>query len=316
MARRTKAKSINAPRQTSTPAELVDALNLLFGKQTIGRAIHAKGIILSGRFTPTPDAARISKAPHFHEAVSLTARFSNFAGRLDVADTDPLASPRGLSLKFHLPDGSDTDLVAHSFNGFPVATADQFREFVTALARSGPDARKPTPADLFFAAHPMAKAFLDEQPPPPVSYATLAYFGVNSFEFSNADGDSVFGRYRIEPDAGIQLLSTEDRERADHDYLFREIRERVAREPVRFRYRLQLADATDVIDDPSVAWPENRRVVDLGTIELTEIAPDNAAAETALLFQPGPLPDGIAPADPMLQAREDSYKVSFERRHR
>jgi hypothetical protein len=31
------------PHQSSSPAQLVDALNGLFGKQTYGRAVHAKG---------------------------------------------------------------------------------------------------------------------------------------------------------------------------------------------------------------------------------------------------------------------------------
>jgi hypothetical protein len=59
-----------------TPAQLVDALNALFGKQTDNRA---------------------------------------FAGVPAIPDTDPKASPRGLAVKFHLPDGADTDLVTHSY---------------------------------------------------------------------------------------------------------------------------------------------------------------------------------------------------------
>jgi catalase len=314
-ARRTKARSTANAQQTSTPAELVDALNLLFGKQSDGRAAHAKGIVLTGRFSPTPDAARLSKAPHFNASVPVTARFSSFAGKTDIADTDPLASPRGLALKFYLPDGSETDLVTHSFNGFPVATADQLRELVIALATSGPEARKPTPADLFLAAHPIAKRFLESQAPPPVSYATLSYYGVNSFEFTNADGVVSIGRYRIEPDAGVHLLPPVERANAADDYLSLEIRERVSHGPIRFRFLLQLPESNDVVDDPSIAWPDDRTTVELGTIEITEVAEDNDSAQSALLFLPGALPEGIAPADPMIQARQDSYLVSFDRRH-
>jgi catalase len=315
-ARRSKAKSVDDVRQHSTPAELVDALNLLFGAQTDGRAVHAKGIVLEGRFTPLSTAVRLSKAPHFRDEVRVTARFSNFAGKLDIADNDPLASPRGLALKFHLPDGSDTDLVTHSFNGFPVATSDQFREFLIALATSGPDARKPTPADLFLAAHPIAKAFLESQQGPPVSYASVAYFGVNSFEFTNDAGDVAIGRYRIVPEDGVELLTADQAKIAAPDYLAREIRERIDRGPVRFAFRVQLADSTDAVDDPSVAWPESRRVIELGTLELTDVVADSDGAQRALLFLPGELPDGIASADPMIQARQDSYPVSFDRRHR
>src|SRR5258708_37753177 len=109
-ARRTKGRSAGTSEQSSTPAELVDALNLLFGKQSDGRAVHAKGIVLTGRFSPASDAATLSKAPHFSTSVPVIVRFSNFAGKTDIADTDPLANPRGLALKFQLPDGSETDL--------------------------------------------------------------------------------------------------------------------------------------------------------------------------------------------------------------
>ncbi len=93
----------------------------------------------------------------------MTVRFSNFAGLPTVSDTDALANPRGLAVKFHLPDGSDTDLVTHSFNGFPAATADEFRQFLITLGTSGPGVAAPTSADRYLAAHPIAKAFLESQ---------------------------------------------------------------------------------------------------------------------------------------------------------
>ena len=57
-------------------------------------------------------------------------------------------------MKFHLPDGTDTDLVTHSYNGFPTATAAEFRGLLLAVAASGPDAPKPTLLEKFFETHP------------------------------------------------------------------------------------------------------------------------------------------------------------------
>jgi catalase len=177
--------------QKSTPADLVDALNGVFGKQTDNRAVHAKGIVLQGKFTPSSEAATLSKASHLQgTAVPVTVRFSDFAGVPAIPDTDPNASPRGMAVKFHLPDGSDSDLVTHSYNGFPTATADEFRDLLLALAASGPDAPKPTPLEKFFETHPVAKTFLTAEKPAPVSFGTLPYFGVNSFKFTNAKGDT------------------------------------------------------------------------------------------------------------------------------
>lgn len=306
---------ISSP-QSSTPEELVDALNLVFGKQTYGRAVHAKGIVLEGRFIPSPSASTLSEAPHFQKvAIPITVRFSDFTGIFTISDTDALANPRGLALKFHLPDGSETDLVTHSFNGFPAATTDEFRQFLIALGSSGPGVAAPTPADTYLATHPIAKSFLESQQPPPVSYATLSYFGVNSFKFTNAQGQVSFGRYRIEPQAGNQFLSAEELAKTDPNYLADEIRQRVTHAPVRFNLRVQLSESDDKIDDPSIAWPDTRKTVEIGVIEITKVVPDSDAAERILIFLPAELPAGIEPADPMIQARNAAYIVSYGRRH-
>ena len=303
-------------RQHSTPEQLVDALNGVFGKQQPGvRATHAKGVNLKGMFPASDSARSVSKAPHFQQtSVPITVRFSDFTGLPTIADTDKLASPRGMAIKFHLPDGSDTDLVAHSFNGFPAATADEFRELLIALGSSGPGVAKPTALDSFLGSHPTAKKFLESQIPPPVSYATVSYFGVNTFKFTNEEGKVTFGRYQIRPTAGEQSLPQAQARSAEPDYLSGEIRERVTSSPVRFKLLLQIADAGDDLDDPSTAWPDTRRQVELGTVEITQAVADNAAADRTLLFLPEALPVGIEAQDPMIKARQDAYPVSYDRR--
>ena len=300
---------------SSTPAQLVDALNLVFGKQTDNRAVHAKGIVMHGRFVPSSVAADLSRAPHFQKAVPLTVRFSNFAGIPSIPDNDGLANPRGLALKFKLPDGTDTDLVTHSFNGFPAPTADEFRQFLIALGTSGPAVAHPTPADAYLAAHPVAKTFLESQKAPPVSYGTLSYYGVNTFKFTNARDVSRYGRYRIIPQAGEQLLTAEQAKQAPPGYLADEIRQRTMRAPVRFRMLVQLAAAGDKLEDPSIAWPETRTTIDVGVIEITSVSADNDTEQRALMFLPTSLPAGIEAADPMIAARSAAYPVSYARRH-
>jgi catalase len=298
----------------SLPTEVVDAMNRVFGKQTDNRAAHAKGIVVEGKFTPAPEAASLSKAPHFQKGVPVTIRFSNSPGAAAIPDAHPQATPRGIAIRFQLTDGT-TDLLGHSFNGFPVRTADELRQFFVALATSGPEAAKPPPIEKFLAAHPTAKSFLESQKPPPVSYATLAYFGVNSFKFTNAKGEARFGRYRIDPEAGLHYLTPEEIAKAEPNYLSAEIRSRVSQGPVRFTVRVQLAEQGDKIDDPSIAWPDTRKTVDVGVIEITKSDPDSKTAEQALLFSPASVPEGIEPADPMIQVRHDAYFVSYQRRH-
>ena len=59
------------------------------------------------------------------------------------------ANPRGISIRFTLPDGTSTDIVGHSFDGFPTENPDQFRDLLLAIASSGPTAATPTALDRF-----------------------------------------------------------------------------------------------------------------------------------------------------------------------
>jgi catalase len=299
-----------------TPEQLVDALNDVFGKQPPGgRAVHAKGIVLTGTFTPAESASSVTLAPHLQQTgVPITVRFSNTAGVMTIPDTDGLATPRGVAIRFHLPGGSETDLAAHSYNGFPVANAGDFRDLFVALKNSGPTAAKPTPLEVFLSSHPAAATFLTSQPPPPVSYATLSYFGVNTFKFTNAQGTVKFGRYQIRPGAGEHVLSAEEVAKADPNYLSKEIRERVGRGVISFTLHLQIAEPGDNVDDPSIAWPDARSTVELGTIEINKAVADSTAAERDLLYNPAAVPAGIEPQDPMIKVRSAAYLVSYRRR--
>jgi len=300
----------------TTPTELVDAMNGLFGKQTDHRAIHAKGIVLEGTFKPARGAAALSKAPHLAGAtVPVLVRFSSFAGIPAIADNDPLAAPRGMAIKFRPAGGPESDIVSHSFNGFPTATAAEFTQLLVALGTSGPGTPAPTPVDRFLGTHPIAKTFLTTQAGPPVSFATLAYYGVNSFQFTNAQGVQRYGRYQIVPAAGTQLLTKDQAAAAAKDYLEQEIVRRVGSTPVRYTLQVQLAEAGDRIEDPSVAWPDTRPVVVLGEITVTRALADSDSTQRALMFTPTAVPDGITPADPMVTMRGASYGVSYGRRH-
>ena len=301
--------------QKSLAEQLVDAFNGVFGVHPGMRANHPKGVVLEGTFTPAASAASVSKAAHLQKKkapIPVTVRFSAGSGQPTVPDTNQM--PRGMAVKFSLPDGSKTDLVVLSFNGFPVATAEEFRDFLLAVAASGPDAPKPTAIEKFLAAHPAAKNFVESPKPQPVSYTTLPYFGINAFKFTNAKGAVTFGRYQLRPVAGEHFLTQEQLATMGPDYLSTEIRERVRRGPAKFTLLLQVAEKDDKVDDPSVAWPDSRKQIELGTITITKAVADSHTAEKKLLFMPGALVPGIEAADPMIAARSASYVVSLSRR--
>jgi catalase len=295
--------------------EMVDALHAAFGKHQ-ERAVHAKGVVITGTFTPSESAAAITVAPHLQKGVgtiTIIGRFSNFTGFPNISDKDPNASPRGMAVRFILPDGTATDIVNHSFNGFPTSTSAEFAELLRAIGGSGTEVPHPNPLEQFLATHPIAKAFLTTQKPPPVSWGTTAYFGVNSFKFTNAEGKSIFVRYQFTPLAGEAYLDAEQIATADPNYLSDELQTRFAKGRIEFRWQAQIASATDDISDPAKAWPADREIVELGILGFTRIIPGHQVSQN-LQFQPGAVTAGIETADEMLDVRKRSYPVSASER--
>ncbi|MGZ3414842.1 MAG: catalase family peroxidase [Isosphaeraceae bacterium] len=306
-----------APEKQLLYEQLVDALNALFGVHPGYRPVHAKGIVCAGTFRPAATAASVSRAPHLQGApVPITVRLSDFAGVPTVPDGDPLASPRGMAIKFHLPGGIDTDILAHSYDGFPTRTAEEFLDFVRALAASGPGSPAPKPIASFLASHPQARRFAEAPKPAPASFATESYYGVNAFRFINREGTSRHGRYRIRPEAGEEHLDSAEAARRPGNYLFDELAQRLSQGAAQFRLLVQLADDGDPVDDGSLPWPEERPQVELGTLSLTSRVADSAVVERGLIFDPARLVDGIElSSDPLLLARSAVYAISYRRRH-
>jgi len=138
---------------------------------------------------------------------------------------------------------------------------------------------------------------------------------VTAFAFTNADGKTKFGRYRIIPVSGNDFLTEDQVSRLSPNYHFDEIAARVAKESVRFRILVQVADTGDLVDDATVHWPENRELVEFGTVELTAAMPDTLAQQKHIIFDPIPRVDGIEPsADPLLELRAAIYLISGRRR--
>lgn len=307
--------SVVDPEQLAerTPGHLVQDLHAAFGAHQ-ARAVHSKGHIMLGSFTPSPEAVTLSRALLFGGTQPLIVRFSDFTGIPDIPDTDPNGQPRGFAVKFLMSDGSNFDLVNHSYNGFPTPTAADFGELLQAIGASGSGVTKPTPLDTYLERHPSAKHFLTTQTPPPVSWATTPYFGVNAYQMTNSAGQSAFVRFRFVPAAGEHYLDPETLSGKSADYLREEIIERVAGAPIEFTWYAQVAQDGDDIADPSTPWPETRQLVKLGVITVDRDGPNTALADSSLLFLPGTTPLGISPADPMLTIRNATYPISFAER--
>jgi len=75
--------------------------------------------------------------------------------------------------------------------------------------------------------------------------------------FTNAQGVSRYGRYRILPSAGNQYLDEAGAAAQTPDFLFQEIEARMAKGPVQFRIVIQLAEDGDPTDDATIAGPKS-----------------------------------------------------------
>jgi catalase len=298
----------------ATPAESTRAANEAFGRHPGYRALHARGTLLKGTFTSTPEAAELTRAGHMQgDSVPVTVRVSNGGGDPDIPDYVP--DVRGFAIKFYLPDGSRTDIVAQSAPRFPVHTPEAFLELLHAQKRSPAMAWK---LPLFLARHPEAIVRLPPNVPalrPPQSYATCRYYAIHAFRFLDSGGGSHYVRYTFLPAAGDHRLGPREAKRRGPEYLQQEIGERVAREPIRFDLMLQIAQPGDNVDDPASSWPSSRKRVSAGTVELTALETERETGGDVLVFDPSRVSDGIeCSEDPVLKFRPPAYSDSVAQR--
>jgi catalase len=242
----------------------------------------------------------------------VTARFSDGSGMPGVPDGSP-AMPRGIAIKYHLPGGADTDMVTNSFKFFPVGTGEDFRDLLQAVVASPPDAPKPTKLEQFFASHPNAPKAIGSLPIPD-SFADEEYHGIDAFIFVSKSGQRQAVRYLVVPQKLVHI-TPEEAAKQSPDFLFDELARRIARKPVVFHLKAQLAEPGDQTKDASQPWPADRKVVDLGVLTLTKVVPNSLEAQKKLLFLPTNLTAGIELSDdPLPSVRTAAYAVSFGRR--
>jgi catalase len=276
--------------------QVVDLANKLNGSHPGFRAFHAKGVVVDGSFKASPEAAQLSHAKLFNGlTIPVTVRFSDGNGMPNVADGSPAANPHGMAIKYHLPGGVDTDMVTNSLKFFPVGTGEDFRDLLLAIIASPPDAPKPTKLEQFFASHPNApKAFGSAATPN--SYADEEYHGINAFIFVSKSGQRQAVRYLLVPEKAVHL-TPEEAAKQPPDFLSDELTQRIARKPVVFHLKAQLAESGDQTKDGSQPWPDDRKVVELGVLTLNKVVPNSLEAEKKLLFVPTSLTAGIELSD-------------------
>ncbi|MGE0025169.1 MAG: catalase family peroxidase, partial [Hyphomicrobium sp.] len=291
----------------------VNALNAVFGAHAGKRAAHPHGFCVTGSFTPTDEAGKLSKAPHLSAKGPrpVIGRFSMGGGNPE-APNGQKDNVRALAIHIDLGGGNQTDMVMISAPVFAAKTPAKFLELLQTVATKDQDK-----IGAFFAANPEStrqKAWLTARPVP-ASYATTPYFGVHTFTLINAAGERQIIKWKLVPKAGEASLTDDEAKAKDPDFYKPELTERLAKGPVEFGVTAILGQEGDALDDPTAFWPDDRKSVSIGTLTISALEAD-ATCDTNM-FDPTNVSDGIeGPAnDGIFQIRSPAYAVSFSRRN-
>ena len=299
------------------PSRMVDTFEHVGGKYEGYRRSGAKGVCAVGEFVGSAEGRALSSASAFSgKPVPVIARFSVGGGNPKAPDN--AKSQRNMALQFDLPGGETWQMGNISAPLFGAATPEQFLGRLESLAPD-PETKKPNPEKI--------KAFADANPevllqgkyyasqPVPASFGTVNYWGVHAFGFVDAGGKKQYGKWIFEPVGGTQGLSDDEAKAKGTDYLFDELRQRVAAGSVAFDFQLQLAQPGDRIDSAVTPLPDDRKKVNLGRLTIKSVSADASGPCLAITYNPIVLPKGVEPsADPMLAARAAPYAVSLGRR--
>jgi catalase len=275
------------------------------------RALHAKGMVVLGTFTPSGGLADLTTASHLVAGTtSATIRFSHPAGNPTVSDTVP--SARGMAVKLRTA-GAAHDLVGVSMPAFYVHDGTSFLE-LTAARAPDPTTGVPDPDKMlaFVLAHPESRPAIEAvlAARVPASYSSLVYNGLHTFLLVDEEGVRHPFRWSWVPVGGEAFLDEPDVDGLD---LASELADRLATRAADadFDLLIHLGQPGDPTGDPTAVWPERPTVV-AGRLEL--VAP--AGDVEPIIFDPNNVTDGLAlpDDDQILQLRKSVYGLSYAER--
>jgi catalase len=297
--------------QRLTPGKIVAALAPPTGVALGHRRNHAKGICFTGVFEANGAGSAFSKAQVFTRGqYPVLGRFN--LATADANAPDGTVRVRGMGLQISTPDGEVWRSAMIDAPFFPVSTPQAFYELLLASASKDPDAMK-----TFAGAHPEIAAFgaWAKSAPWTGSYAEDRFNSLNSFVFADSSGTEKTVRWSLLPAAQPVPVSPEDLARRRADFLEQEITERVRGGPQHWTMIVTVANPGDPTADPSKAWPEDRRTVEVGALTVQQIQPERDGPCRDINFDPTVLPSGMRTSDdPFPAARSAAYAKSYDLR--
>ena len=291
------------------------------------RIVHARGSGAHGYFECYAPLTEFTRASIFAEAGKRTpvfVRFSTVAG--ERGSTDTARDVRGFAVKFYTDEGN-WDLVGNNIPVFFIQDAMKFPDLVHSL-KPEPHHAMPQAAsahDTFWdfvslmpeSTHMLMWVMSDRAIPR--SYRMMQGFGVHTFRFVNADGESRFVKFHWSPVAGTHSLVWDEAVKisgADPDFHRRDLWEaieagafpewelgiQVFTEEQANGFSFDVLDATKIIPEELVP------VTPIGRMVLNR-NPDNFFAETEqVAFCTAHIVPGLDFSnDPLLAGRIHSY---------
>jgi catalase len=291
------------------------------------RVVHARGFGAHGFFEPYESLADITRADLFQrpgERTPVFVRFSTVAG--NKGSFDLARDVRGFAVKFYTQEGN-WDLVGNNIPVFFIQDAIKFPDVVHSV-KQAPDRGFPqaqSAHDNFWdfislmpeATHMVMWTMSDRAIPR--SFRFMEGFGVHSFRFVNAAGESTFVKFHWKPKLGLQSVVWNEAVKingADPDFHRRDLWDAInGGDFPEWELGVQLfdddfADAFDfdVLDATKIIPEELVPVRRVGRLVLDRTV-DNFFAETEqVAFCTQNVVPGIDfTNDPLLQGRNFSY---------
>ncbi|HUC66330.1 MAG TPA: catalase family peroxidase [Stellaceae bacterium] len=294
-----------------TPDRLVNAFAPPTGVSLGHRRNHAKGICFTGTFEANGAGSALSRAEVFARGqYPALGRFN--LGTADANAPDATVRVRGMGLRIWTPAGQEWRTAMINAPVFAVSTPQAFYALLLTAKSKDPDALK-----AFAAAHPEFAGFAawTTSGPWTGSYAEERYNSLNSFVFTDSAGAEKTVRWSLLPTVQPIPVSPEELAKRGPDVLEQEITERVGRGPVSWSMVVTVANPGDPTNDPTKAWPEGRRTVEVGTLIVQRIEAERNGPCRDINFDPTVLPPGMGTSDdPFPAARSAAYAVSYDRR--
>ncbi|MHA7220566.1 catalase [Arthrobacter sp. MDT1-48-3] len=292
------------------------------------RVVHARGFVAFGEFEATgmwgdEPIAAYTRAKLFSEPgkkTDVAIRFSTVIGGRDSSEA--ARDPRGFAVKFYTEDGN-WDLVGNNLAVFFIRDAIKFPDVIHSL-KPDPITFRQDPARIFdfMSQTPESMHMLVNLFSPrgiPADYRSMQGFGVNTYKWVNADGDTKLVKYTWQPRQGVRSLTEEDAaniQATDLGHASRDLYEAIERgDHPQWDLYVQLMDDRDHPEldfdplDDTKTWPEQDFEPKLvGTMTLNRNVTDHHNENEQISFGTGVLVDGLDFSDDkMLVGRTFSY---------